>query len=746
MVEESRGTGSEVRFLSHEWGSRAAEFFVLVACYLALAAFSWFLAPLPLGVAYYLLRLRRRNKSCGNRWYEDLQVSDQNRFATTGGLRRGRRNREEAYQTARAAGPTASSSFTSSTSRRRRLVDCLHARCFWWLGMGKALARGVFSKTSATSRSTFASFRRARAQLRRPRTMVAGSAGDLGVGSRNRRAPPGSPSKTRRLAYDAEMGGEQSFLLGTMSDEAAAGAMESLRCLFLGVLCQSACCHLPLVFLVLVQSPWLFLVKEDFSLSFYCTGCELSGGANSDHSPNFYPTRNSTLSSSSAAPLPQGGSTSLTGASGQTQSGSSTLMSSEEAAGSGESAKAAPAKAAPEYRDHLVTDAVDPCRAYLDPTSCPADDFAFVDGETTPIQVFCLWLRDERAGSCGRAKWKVGTDEVFADGMRREYLLVRAPQKSWGAALSYCRQEGFGTSGELVQIKTQQQHDFLFNHVVDWTLERVWIGGLLYGERWQWLDSSGLGSFSDWCPGEPSGGTESCLQMWSACGFRWNDVACSREASFVCSRPVAPQTEAARTTATSGAKTARQLVAAAAELEHGGAPAGNVDVVVTPSARILGTTTQAGGQPDQETTTATAQPPRATHSEPGGAGSDAGPRGQEAGPGSSAGEATAVRTTATSSSTTPTREPADYEPVLWCLRVRAGEFFLENDGKHRVDRVFVSRVSPPKFSAGSGTAAAESEGPCLRAKYTSAKFAHRFAYLKVINTEHQDDRCLHCYG
>ena len=59
---------------------------------------------------------------------------------------------------------------------------------------------------------------------------------------------------------------------------------------------------------------------------------------------------------------------------------------------------------------------------------------------------------------------------MFADGMRREYLLVRAPQKSWGAALSYCRQEGFGTSGELVQIKTQQQHDFLFNHVVDWYL------------------------------------------------------------------------------------------------------------------------------------------------------------------------------------------------------------------------------------------------------------------------------------
>ena len=65
-----------------------------------------------------------------------------------------------------------------------------------------------------------------------------------------------------------------------------------------------------------------------------------------------------------------------------------------------------------------------------------------------------------------------------------------------------------------------------------------WIGGKDSNATndWSWATSNAKFTVTDWYPGEPTGGTDRCLNLHSPLGFKWNDSPCSDSLKFICEK------------------------------------------------------------------------------------------------------------------------------------------------------------------------------------------------------------------
>ena len=57
--------------------------------------------------------------------------------------------------------------------------------------------------------------------------------------------------------------------------------------------------------------------------------------------------------------------------------------------------------------------------------------------------------------------------------------------------------------------------------------KNVWLGASLVGNEWIWFHSKEKITFSAWIPGQPSGGSETCVAAWGMDDTTlWNDIVC----------------------------------------------------------------------------------------------------------------------------------------------------------------------------------------------------------------------------
>ncbi|XP_028447983.1 galactose-specific lectin nattectin-like [Perca flavescens] len=107
--------------------------------------------------------------------------------------------------------------------------------------------------------------------------------------------------------------------------------------------------------------------------------------------------------------------------------------------------------------------------------------------------------------------------------------------KTWPDAETFCQTAG----GNLASIHSDEEHGFIKNYIkqVTGTYRHSWIGGTdaIQEGTWLWSDGSKF-NYKSFYVGEPNNccGGENCLVMNS--GNNWNDLACTNQASFVCSK------------------------------------------------------------------------------------------------------------------------------------------------------------------------------------------------------------------
>uniref|UniRef100_A0A3P9D2G3 C-type lectin domain-containing protein n=1 Tax=Maylandia zebra TaxID=106582 RepID=A0A3P9D2G3_9CICH len=99
---------------------------------------------------------------------------------------------------------------------------------------------------------------------------------------------------------------------------------------------------------------------------------------------------------------------------------------------------------------------------------------------------------------------------------------------TWYEAQSFCRLK----YTDLATINNMDDENQLINTL---DVTSSWIG-LYNGQtnRWLWSDGSGVMSFTQWSPGEPSnsGGVEACGEMYD--NGLWNDAPCDVTKAYVC--------------------------------------------------------------------------------------------------------------------------------------------------------------------------------------------------------------------
>lgn len=55
--------------------------------------------------------------------------------------------------------------------------------------------------------------------------------------------------------------------------------------------------------------------------------------------------------------------------------------------------------------------------------------------------------------------------------------------------------------------------------------------------KWSWVNDSFKVQYSNWAPGEPSGGTNQCAQIWYRSNYTWDDTHCNRLGKgYICER------------------------------------------------------------------------------------------------------------------------------------------------------------------------------------------------------------------
>ncbi|XP_039662058.1 galactose-specific lectin nattectin-like [Perca fluviatilis] len=108
--------------------------------------------------------------------------------------------------------------------------------------------------------------------------------------------------------------------------------------------------------------------------------------------------------------------------------------------------------------------------------------------------------------------------------------------KTWIDGENFCISAG----GNLASLHSDAEHKFVKDIIfkVTNTQKTCWIGGFdaVKEGTWMWTDGSKF-DYKIWNAGEPNnyGGAENCLTMnWD--GANWNDLACTNQNSFVCSK------------------------------------------------------------------------------------------------------------------------------------------------------------------------------------------------------------------
>ncbi|CAJ1070748.1 macrophage mannose receptor 1 [Xyrichtys novacula] len=111
------------------------------------------------------------------------------------------------------------------------------------------------------------------------------------------------------------------------------------------------------------------------------------------------------------------------------------------------------------------------------------------------------------------------------------------PKSNWSDAQSFCKEQG----GTLAVIDNQYENDFVASYLRDLELP-TWIGlsDLLMENQYAWSDGVSPVLYTNWNEKEPNnaGGAEHCVAMahHHLVTGRWNDDACHKNHSFVCSR------------------------------------------------------------------------------------------------------------------------------------------------------------------------------------------------------------------
>ncbi|XP_058873497.1 macrophage mannose receptor 1-like isoform X2 [Acipenser ruthenus] len=103
------------------------------------------------------------------------------------------------------------------------------------------------------------------------------------------------------------------------------------------------------------------------------------------------------------------------------------------------------------------------------------------------------------------------------------YTLI-STLKTWPDAQQYCRQH----HTDLVSINSAIENEDIKKKA---PASPFWIG--LFNNPWTWADG-GNSTFQNWNIGQPNGGSEKCVLMYSPNQGKWEDLACGYWKYFVC--------------------------------------------------------------------------------------------------------------------------------------------------------------------------------------------------------------------
>lgn len=93
-------------------------------------------------------------------------------------------------------------------------------------------------------------------------------------------------------------------------------------------------------------------------------------------------------------------------------------------------------------------------------------------------------------------------------------------------------------------MTSQDEHNFLVQQIILEGTSHNWIGGNDIGREgvWAWEHTGEYltaSKFSAWHPGQPDNGKkeEHCLLMDAGLQYKWIDIKCENQYSFVCEKP-----------------------------------------------------------------------------------------------------------------------------------------------------------------------------------------------------------------
>jgi len=122
--------------------------------------------------------------------------------------------------------------------------------------------------------------------------------------------------------------------------------------------------------------------------------------------------------------------------------------------------------------------------------------------------------------------------------------LWNTDKKNWTDAEDFCRKEG----GHLASVHSNATFNFVLEGMNRTGLDMPWLGGndIEVEGTWKWVDCSPWNNLTFWARGEPNnaGGGEDCLHHVfnfppaTHLNHKWNDLSCSSERGFLCSKSI----------------------------------------------------------------------------------------------------------------------------------------------------------------------------------------------------------------
>ena len=114
----------------------------------------------------------------------------------------------------------------------------------------------------------------------------------------------------------------------------------------------------------------------------------------------------------------------------------------------------------------------------------------------------------------------------------------KSESKNWTEAEEFCKWQG----GHLVSVTSKAINEYVVEGKRQRKISSVWVGGTDKKEEgvWTWTDCSSFKEhkFTAWAHHQPSNGKgQDCVDHWSK---SWNDVKCSGEKPFVCTKKLCP--------------------------------------------------------------------------------------------------------------------------------------------------------------------------------------------------------------